>query len=105
MNVELVKEIISLREEFFKNDDHNALERSITLIDENFPVEIVEFHKNASEDEMRDILSEILNDKNVREYPFSCGDEEAIHFYSPRYDLIIHVCLSDKTSPTAYIEL
>ena len=56
---------------------------------------------------LRSEISEILEDREVKYIPsfeIGCGDEEAIHFYSPKYDVVIHVCLSDPENVIAIID-
>ena len=57
-------------------------------------------NKNNIEEVLKRLFGRVVRDKEC-----SCGDPEAIHYYSLRYDLCIHVCVSDPENPLIKLHL
>ena len=87
-----LKEYLEIRDKYLEGEiDDDTFIR----IHESFAEE---FSYDVEDEDVEEVLKRLFG-YVVKDKQCSCGDLEAVHYYSPWYDLCIHVCVSDPENP------
>ena len=87
-----LKEYLKKREEWLNGeiDDHEFIPLHEVFVEE--------WEYDVEDENIEEVLKSLFG-RVMKDITCSCGDSESIHYYSPRWDLCIHICINDPNNP------